>query len=209
MPPSNTSPVSIVILAKAPIPGFAKTRLIPAIGAHAAAVLQERLTERTVATALAAGIGPVTLCCDPDATHDTFLKMVTRMKITLRPQPPGDLGTRKLAAVATSTGPVLVIGTDCPALTEAHLRSAAMALRDGNDVVLIPAERGGYVLLGMRKAQPTLFSNIGWGGSSVLADTRARIVEQRLMLVERPPLWDVDTEIDLARLERDFPELKL
>ena len=209
MPPSNTSPVSIVILAKAPIPGFAKTRLIPAIGAHAAAVLQERLTERTVATALAAGIGPVTLCCDPDATHDTFLKMVTRMKITLRPQPPGDLGTRKLAAVATSTGPVLVIGTDCPALTEAHLRSAAMALRDGNDVVLIPAERGGYVLLGMRKAQPTLFSNIGWGGSSVLADTRARIVEQRLMLIERPPLWDVDTEIDLARLERDFPEFKL
>lgn len=209
MPPSNTSPVSIVILAKAPIPGFAKTRLIPAIGAHAAAVLQERLTERTVATALAAGIGPVTLFCDPDATHDTFLKMVTRMKITLRPQPPGDLGTRMLAAVATSTGPVLVIGTDCPALTEAHLRSAAMALRDGNDVVLIPAERGGYVLLGMRKAQPTLFSNIGWGGSSVLADTRARIVEQRLMLIERPPLWDVDTEIDLARLERDFPELKL
>ena len=209
MPPSNTSPVSIVILAKAPIPGFAKTRLIPAIGAHAAAVLQERLTERTVATALAAGIGPVTLCCDPDATHDTFLKMVTRMKITLRPQPPGDLSTRMLAAVATSTGPVLVIGTDCPALTEAHLRSAAMALRDGNDVVLIPAERGGYVLLGMRKAQPTLFSNIGWGGSSVLADTRARIVEQRLMLIERPPLWDVDTEIDLARLERDFPEFKL
>jgi rSAM/selenodomain-associated transferase 1 len=209
MPPSNTSPVSIVILAKAPIPGFAKARLIPAIGAHAAAVLQERLTERTVATALAAGIGPVTLYCDPDATHDTFLKMVARMKITLRPQPPGDLGTRMLAAVATSTGPVLVIGTDCPALTEAHLRSAAMALRDGNDVVLIPAERGGYVLLGMRKAQPTLFSNIGWGGSSVLADTRARIVEQRLMLIERPPLWDVDTEIDLARLERDFPEFKL
>ena len=209
MPPSNTSPVSIVILAKAPIPGFAKTRLIPAIGAHAAAVLQERLTERTVATALAAGIGPVTLCCDPDATHVTFLKMVTRMKITLRPQPPGDLGTRMLAAVATSTGPVLVIGTDCPALTEAHLRSAAMALRDGNDVVLIPAERGGYVLLGMRKAQPRLFSNIAWGGSSVLADTRARIVEQRLILVERPPLWDVDTEIDLARLDREFPELKL
>ena len=209
MPPSNTSPVSIAILANAPIPGFAKTRLIPAIGAHAAAVLQERLTERTVATAFAAGIGPVTLCCDPDATHDTFLKMVTRMKITLRPQPPGDLGTRMLAAVATSTGPVLVIGTDCPALTEAHLRSAAMALRDGNDVVLIPAERGGYVLLGMRKAQPRLFSNIAWGGSSVLADTRARIVEQRLMLVERPPLWDVDTEIDLARLDREFPELKL
>jgi len=82
-------------------------------------------------------------------------------------------------------------------------------LRDVNDVVLIPVERGGYVLLVMRDAQPRLFSNIAWGGSSVLADTRARIVEQRLMLVERPPLWDVDTEIDLARLDREFPELKL
>jgi rSAM/selenodomain-associated transferase 1 len=209
MPPSNPGSVSIAILAKAPIPGFAKTRLIPAIGAHAAAVLQERLTERTVATAFAAGIGPVTLCCEPDATHDTFLKMVARMKITLRQQPQGDLAARMRVAFAGSTGPVLLIGSDCPALTEAHLRSAALALRDGNDVVLIPAERGGYVLLGMRKAQPALFSKIAWDGSNVLADTRARIVEQRLMLVERPPLWDVDTEIDLARLEREFPELKL
>ena len=209
MPSPNTGPVSIAILAQAPIPGFAKVRLIPAIGAHAAAVLQERLTGRTVATALAAGIGPVTLCCEPDATHDTFLKMVARMKITLRPQPQGDLGARMLAAVAGNAGPVLVIGTHCPALTEAHLRSAASALREGNDVVLIPAENGGYVLVGMRKAQPTLFSNIPWARSTVLADMRARIVEQRLMLVERPPLWDVDTELDLARLEREFPALKL
>ena len=209
MPSPNTGPVSIAILAQAPVPGFAKARLIPAIGAHAAAVLQERLTGRTVATALAAGIGPVTLCCEPDATHDSFLKMVARMKITLRPQPQGDLAARMLAAVAGSAGPVLVIGTGCPALTEAHLRSAASALREGNDVVLIPAENGGYVLVGMRKAQPTLFSNIAWVKSTVLADMRTRIVEQRLMLVERPPLWDVDTEIDLARLEREFPELKL
>jgi uncharacterized protein len=209
MPSPNTGPVSIAILAQAPIPGFAKARLIPAIGAHAAAVLQERLTGRTVATALAAGIGPVALCCEPDATHDSFLKMVARMKITLRPQPQGDLGARMLAAVAGSADPVLVVGTGCPALTEAHLRSAASALREGNDVVLIPAENGGYVLVGMRKAQPTLFSNIAWVKSTVLADMRTRIVEQRLMLVERPPLWDVDTEIDLARLEREFPELKL
>ncbi|HET7911531.1 MAG TPA: TIGR04282 family arsenosugar biosynthesis glycosyltransferase, partial [Pseudolabrys sp.] len=158
-PPSN-SPVSIAILAKAPIAGYAKTRLIPAIGAHAAAVLQERLTERTVTTAIASGVGPVILCCAPDATHDSFLKMVARLRITLRPQPQGDLGARMLAAAAGSAGPVLIIGTDCPALTEMHFRSAAAALHDGADVVLIPAEDGGYVLLGMRKAQPALFSNI-------------------------------------------------
>lgn len=209
MPPTIDSPVSIAILAKAPIPGYANTRLIPAIGAHAAATLQERLTDRAVATALAAKVGPVTVWCAPDATHSTFVRLAIRERITLRVQPQGDLGARMLAATAAGNGPVLVIGTDCPALTELHLRGAASALREGNDIIIIPAEDGGYVLIGTRTAQPTLFSGIAWGTKSVLAETRARIVERLLVLTERPPLWDVDTEDDLARLERELPELKL
>jgi uncharacterized protein len=74
-------------MAKAPIPGVVKTRLIPTIGAHAAAVLQERLTERAIATALAADVGPVTLWCSPDATHSTFLKLVMQQRIILKRQP--------------------------------------------------------------------------------------------------------------------------
>jgi len=209
MPPPNNNFVSISVLAKAPIPGLAKTRLIPAIGAHAAAVLQERLTERAVKTALAANVGPVTLWCAPDSTHTSFLNLVARSRITLRPQPDGDLGARMLAATATSRGPVLVMGTDCPALTDIHLRSAADALRDGTDVVLIPAEDGGYVLIGTRSMQPALFADMRWGTETVLAETRARVIAHRLVLAERPPLWDVDTEIDLARLEREYPELRL
>jgi len=209
MPPPSNNSVSIAILAKAPIPGLAKTRLIPTIGAHAAAVLQERLTERSLATAFAADIGPVTLWCAPNATHDSFVKLVARLRVTIRPQPEGDLGARMLAAVAACNGPVLVIGTDCPALTDVHLRGAAKSLRDGNDVILIPAEDGGYVLIGMRSAQPCVFSGIAWGTKTVLAETRTRIIEQRLMLVECPPLWDVDTEADYLRLEREYPELKL
>ena len=209
MPPPIDSSVSIAVLAKAPIPGYAKTRLIPAIGAHAAAALQERLTERAVATALAAKVGPVTVWCSPDATHSSFVRLAIRERITLRVQPQGDLGARMLAATVAGNGPVLVIGTDCPALTDLHLRGAASALREGNDIIIIPAEDGGYVLIGSRTAQPTLFSGIAWGTKSVLADTRARIVERLLVLAERPPLWDVDTEDDLARLERELPELKL
>ena len=209
MPPPIDSPVSIAILAKAPIPGYANTRLIPAIGAHAAAALQERLTDRAVATALAAKVGPVTVWCAPDATHSTFVRLAIRERITLRVQPQGDLGARMLAATAAGNGPVLVIGTDCPALTELHLRGAANALREGNDIIIIPAEDGGYVLIGTRTAEPTLFSGIAWGTKSVLAETRARIVERLLVLTERPPLWDVDTEEDLARLERELPELKM
>jgi uncharacterized protein len=209
MPPPSDSAVSIAILAKAPVPGFAKTRLIPAIGAHAAAVLQERLTERAVATAIAADVGPITLWCAPDATHSTFVKLVTSKRITLKPQPQGDLGVRMFAATAARNGPVLVIGTDCPALTDMHLRGAASALRDGIDVILIPAEDGGFVLIGTRSAQPALFTDIAWGTDTVMAQTRARIVGLRLGLAERAPLWDVDTEADLARLEREYPELKL
>jgi uncharacterized protein len=209
MPPPSDSAVSIAILAKAPVPGYAKTRLIPAIGAHAAAVLQERLTERAVATAITADVGPVTLWCAPDATHSTFVKLVTSKRITLKPQPQGDLGARMFSATAARNGPVLVIGTDCPALTDMHLRGAANALRDGMDVILIPAEDGGFVLIGTRSAQPALFTDIAWGTDTVMAQMRARILGLRLGLAERAPLWDVDTEADLARLESEYPELKL
>ncbi len=205
----NTSRVAVAVMAKAPIPGMAKTRLIPSIGAHAAAVLQERLTERAVATALAAAVGPVTVWCAPDPAHVSFRDLVARNSVTLKRQTDGDLGARMLAAMAANTGPTLVIGSDCPAFTAEHLRAAATALRDGADVVLIPAEDGGYVLIGARTAHPKLFTNMNWGSASVLAETRARISALGLNSAELAPLWDVDTERDLARLEREHPELAL
>lgn len=205
---SNTSSVAIAIMAKAPIPGLTKTRLIPSIGAHAAAVLQERLTASAVETAIEADIGRVTLWCAPDPTHRSFCELFTRHKITLKRQPDGDLGTRMLAAMADSERPTLVIGADCPALTPAHLRDAAAALSEA-DVVLIPAEDGGYVLIGGRTAQPQLFSGIAWSTSTVLHETRAGISALGLTAAELPPLWDLDTEADLARFERMFPEMAL
>jgi len=209
MAPPTNKPLSIAIMAKAPIPGHAKTRLIPAIGAHAAAVLQERLTEHTLATAFAADVGPITLWCDPDYMHPSFVKLVGQGRVSLKPQPGGDLGARMLAAITAAGGPTLVIGTDCPALTAVHLRGAAAALHGGSEVVLIPAEDGGYVLIGVKEAYPALFTGIAWGTSGVLAETRARIIAERLVLTEQPPLWDVDTEEDLARMEREIPRLTL
>jgi rSAM/selenodomain-associated transferase 1 len=198
--------IDIAILAKAPIPGYAKTRLIPAIGAHAAAVLQARLTERTVETALASAIGSITLWCAPDASHRSFRDLQKERGLTLASQPAGDLGARMLATM--QIGATLVIGTDCPAFTPAHLQAAANALQ-GNDMVLVPAEDGGYVLIGAREPQPGLFEAIAWSTAEVAAQTRARAAALQLTLHELPPLWDVDTEDDLARMERKFPELKL
>jgi uncharacterized protein len=206
MPPSN---ISIAVLAKAPVPGRAKTRLIPAIGAHAAAVLQERLTEQAVETALAAGTGPVTLWCAPDTTHVSFRALAARFPIALARQPDGDLGARMLAALEAGGAPTLVIGTDCPARSAAHLSTAAEALHCGADVVLIPAEDGGYVLIGMRALHAELFRDVSWGTPTVLAATRERIAALNLKSIELGPLWDVDTESDLARLESELPALAL
>ncbi len=74
-------------MAKAPVPGLAKTRLIPDIGAHAAAVLAARLTERAVQTARAADVGPVTLWCMPDTMHPDFRQLARYDQLTLARSP--------------------------------------------------------------------------------------------------------------------------
>jgi rSAM/selenodomain-associated transferase 1 len=197
--------VDIAVLAKAPVPGRVKTRLIPTIGAHAAAILQERLTEHAVETATAAMTGAVTLWCAPDPSHPSFRALGIRHAIALRRQADGDLGARMLAA--TYGGPTLVIGTDCPALTAGHLGAAADTLRAGAEVVLIPAEDGGYVLIGTRTPCPALFETMIWGTDTVLIETRARIAARRLRARELPPLWDVDTADGLDRMEHELPAL--
>jgi rSAM/selenodomain-associated transferase 1 len=194
------TPVAIAILAKAPIAGFAKTRLIPALGEAGAATLQARLTERAVATATAADTGPVTLWAAPDERHPAFAQLAVRFAVALTRQHDGDLGARMLAALAAANGPALVIGTDCPALTADHLRTAADVLRAGTDAVLIPAEDGGYVLIGTRGSHQALFRAMPWGTAGVMGETRRRLVELGLSWREPAILWDVDLPADLERL---------
>jgi uncharacterized protein len=196
-------PVAVAILARAPLPGLAKTRLIPVLGAHAAAVLQERLTERAVETACAAAVGPVTLWGAPDARHRMFAELAGRFAIARADQLEGDLGARMLAALEAANGPALVIGTDCPALTAEHLRQAADILRNESDAVVIPAEDGGYVLIGTRVPQIILFDGMTWSTDSVMAVTRERLRDAGLCWKELPPLWDIDRETDFDRAERE------
>jgi rSAM/selenodomain-associated transferase 1 len=201
----HPEPVAIAILAKAPIPGLAKTRLIPALGAEGAAALQARLIARAVDTAIAAGTGPATLWASPDESHPDFQSAKTRYGLALARQPNGDLGHRMFTALAAAHGPALVIGSDCPALTPAHLRACAEALRDGIDAAVIPAEDGGYVLLGTRHPNAHLFVDMPWGTPLVMGETRSRLARLSLAWREPARLWDVDRPEDLARLaEIDF-----
>jgi hypothetical protein len=199
MAPATPEPVAVAVLARAPVAGQAKTRLIPALGADGAAALQERLIERAIETACAAAVGPVTMWTTP-APHPCFAALTSRHRVALAVQPEGDLGVRMLAACAAANGPAIVIGTDCPVLTPAHLRQAAGVLREGTDVVVIPAEDGGYVLIGSRIPQPGLFAAMTWSTDTVMAETRRRLAQEGLTWREPAQLWDVDRPEDIARL---------
>ena len=190
--------VAIAILAKAPLAGLAKTRLAPQLGADGAAALQARFIERTVETARAAAIGPITLWATPDREHPVFQTLAALLGVTLEHQPGGDLGHRMLTALGD--GPTLVIGTDCPALTADHLRAAAEALRGGVDVVVVPVEDGGYALIGMNRPEPRLFGDMPWGSATVMAETRRRLTRLGLTWREPARLWDVDSAADLERM---------
>jgi rSAM/selenodomain-associated transferase 1 len=189
----------LAIFAKAPVPGYAKTRLIPLLGAEGAARLQERLIERALTVATEAVIGHVTLWCAPDAGHAFFRKAARRFDVELASQASGDLGARMLAAFQAAPGHLVLMGADCPALTPADLRAAATALAQA-DVVIAPAEDGGYGLIAARQPIPELFGDMPWGTGDVARLTRERARRCDLTLVELPTAWDVDLPEDILRL---------
>lgn len=193
--------VAIAILARAPVPGLAKTRLIPALGAAGAAGLQDWMLRRTVATALAAGLGPVHLFCAGDIDHEAFITCADGNAVKRHVQSGNDIGERMLSAAqaaATAAG-VIVIGTDCPALTPTHLRRVARELAH-QQAALIPAEDGGYVLIAMQRPVPELFADICWGEADVMARTRQRLTALGWHWAEPETLWDVDRVEDIERL---------
>ena len=197
--------VAIAVFAKAPVPGQAKTRLAPLLGADGAAALQAGLVRRALSTAIASGVGPVSLHCAPDERHGFFARCATQFRVPLVPQRGADLGGRMHAAFvdAFSAGSALiVIGSDCPALTPEDLRNAREALREA-PAVISPAEDGGYVLVGLAHDVPSIFPGVAWGTGTVLRQTRARFADAGLRCVELAERWDVDRPEDYARLQAE------
>lgn len=196
---------SILVFAKAPLAGSVKTRLVPVLGTRGAAALHARMVRHTLRTACAAGIGRVELWCAPSVDHAFFGRCAADFGVTLAAQEGADLGARMDHAFARALmrGPAIAIGTDCPALTVADLCDAAAALREGVHAVIAPAEDGGYVLIGLRRREPRLFSGIDWGSASVMAQTRARLAELGWTWCELAPRWDVDRPEDMTRLARE------
>jgi rSAM/selenodomain-associated transferase 1 len=201
-------PVRIVIFAKAPQPGFAKTRLIPSLGAQGAADLARRLLIHTVRTALAAKVGPVELCVTPSAEPAIWQSLAIADAVQWSEQGEGDLGDRLSRAtqrIIAGGESVLLIGTDCPDLSAIYLKQAARALQS-NDATLFPAFDGGYVLLGLNRFHESLFSGIAWSTKTVAVDTLCRLEQLRWAVQNHQMLHDIDEPIDLKWLPRTWLE---
>lgn len=200
-----------MLFAKAPVAGAVKTRLIPLLGAAAAAQLHERLVMHALQMLIEADVGPVEICCAPDDSHAFFHQCRQRFGVGLSTQCEGDLGERMGDAFARAlvTAPsALIVGADCPSITISDVRDAASQL-GSVDAALIPADDGGYVLIGARRTHPLMFDRIDWGQATVLAAQRARFRALGWKWHEGATRWDIDRPEDLPRLAELDPPFAL
>lgn len=200
--------LAIGVLARAPVAGACKTRLISLIGAPGAARLQQHLIERTLGTACAAAPGAVTLFTAGEAPDVPWSGWQQRFGVRLVPQVGADLGERMRRALAVLLGQAqraLLIGTDCPLLEARHLQAAARRLAWAR-MVFVPAEDGGYVLVGAREPNADVFGDIAWSTARVMQQTRdilrASGWRSGRDWAELPALWDIDRPADLRRAIR-------
>lgn len=191
--------IGVAVFTRAPTPGTTKTRLIPRLGAQGAADLHARLIRHALAAARESATGCVTLWRAPAAPDPFLAECAREFGADQRPQTKGDLGARMHACFEAGT-PLLLMGTDAPMIDAALLRACADALAGGADAVFLPAEDGGYALVGLREPAPDLFDGMVWSVDTVMEETRRRLRALGLRWREPAVVWDVDRPADVDRL---------
>ena len=200
-------PEQLLVFARHPALGQVKTRLAHRVGPQEALRVYRELLAHTRAAADGVDVAKTLwLAGEPLATGSEFDDWAG---FEQRPQPAGDLGQRMhhafAAAFAAGATAVVIVGTDCPELTPAHLR-AAFQLLATHAVVVGPALDGGYYLLGMKLLHPDFFSNKPWSTDAVLAATLADANRLGLSVAQLAVLSDVDTAEDLAAWRERAPQ---
>lgn len=193
---------ALLIFCKAPIAGQVKTRLQPGLDAEQAADAHRQLTLMTLQRATERALCQVILFCAPDSQQPFFQDCAETYNLVLSDQIGADLGERMHNAFAFSLAQyrhVVLTGCDCPSLKHVDLWRALDVLHEGADVVIAPAEDGGYVLIGLNASQPHLFSDMPWGSDQVMSQTRERAKQGGVDIYELPEQWDVDTVADWQR----------
>jgi len=185
---------TVVVMVKVPRPGRVKTRLARGIGAVPAAWWYRHQVARLLRR-LRDPRWRIVLAVSPDA--EGLAARAWPADLPCMGQGGGDLGAR-MARLLSLPGQVIVIGSDIPGVTRAHLARAVRTLAR-QDAVFGPALDGGYWLIGLgpRPAPPGVLRGVRWSGPHALADSLATLGDRRVGLVDT--LGDVDSAADLAR----------
>ena len=196
--------VPLLVFARPPVPGRAKTRLAPLLGMHEAAALHRAFVADTLATCGGADGFEVRLSCADDVEHPALVELAAHADIERVVQAAGDLGARMSAALASAVserGAGLVVGSDAPTLPVELLLQARDALlrSSGALVVIAPSADGGYVLIGAGGTAPRL-RGVRWSTPHALEDTLVSVRSEGIPVVLLPPWYDVDTPADLRLL---------
>ena len=194
----------VAIFCRPLIAGQVKTRLIPTYGADGAAQIYAQLVDSTLRTVAETG-ATASLWVAGDTTHASVTDRAQRYSLPVHSQCEGGLGERMsqcLAILAETHERVLLIGTDCPALTAHDLHAAAAALNENCHWVFTPAEDGGYVLVGSNVPCAEPFASIAWSTSEVMLQTRDALRANALVWAETATLWDIDEAADVERARR-------
>ncbi len=169
---------------------------------QAATKLQEEFIHQRLFMLQQANLCAVTLMCAPDIHHECFVQCQQQYDVTLQQQAGDDLGQRMFNGLEQSLRSYkycIVIGTDAPALNAVKIRQAIETLHGNKNVVFVPAEDGGYVLIALDKAYKFLFDNIFWGSGEVMQQSRDVLKKNNVNFVELAECWDVDSVEDFQR----------
>jgi len=197
-------------MAKSPVPGRVKTRLMPELSASDAAGIAALLIRETARLAANTWPGPIHLLCWPDQKSSIFREIADSTRIRLAVQSTGGLGERMNTALCgfTSQGvPAAVIGCDVPHCPSDQLHLAYTLLSEGQNVIG-PSLDGGYYFLGLQLCHPGLFSGIRWGESDVLQMTMKRASELGIEFAALSTVRDIDDYGDLVAAASVIPSLQ-
>lgn len=201
----------LVVMARAPVAGRVKTRLIPYLGRHRAARVYRQLLVDTVRRLGQSNAYSMKLSCTPDTGHALFHRLERDNRLSLVRQPAGDLGQRMLRIFSHELlqhESVLIVGTDLVNLGPDHVERAFDDLQQGADVVLTRTLDGGYGLIGMNRLYGQLFRGIPWSTSRVADVTVNKARRLGLTVWVGDGLRDIDEPGDYVRWKKTARKLK-
>jgi rSAM/selenodomain-associated transferase 1 len=197
----------LIVYAKQPTPGYAKTRLGATIGSQQAAGVYARLLYAYLLQLLHANLTDTTVELSVASSSDVPYFAAAFPEFTVHPQVEGDLGRRMAAsfeqAFAAGADSVVLTGSDIPRLDIQTLRAAFCALKAA-PVVVGPASDGGYYLIGMRTPGAPLFEGVSWSSKHTLAQTEALAQAQGIAISYLPEQSDLDTQEDFERWHKSL-----